>query len=86
MFLKFAYGNVSQIIESIFKKPWKSCMKWKLANNVSVVDESWDVASERGVCSFDWIKEHFYGYCENVLSLCSGVIQLCVQKQNSYCL
>ena len=31
-------------------------------------------------------KEHFYGYCENVLSLCSGVIQLCVQKQYSYCL
>ena len=40
MFLKFAYGNVSQIIGSIFKKLQKACMKWKLANYISVIDES----------------------------------------------
>ena len=57
LFLKFVYGNVSQTIESIFKNPWKPCVKWKLANYVSVIDESWDVVSKRGVWPFDWVSE-----------------------------
>ena len=32
-------------------------MKRKLANYVSVIEESWDVVSERGVWSFNWVSE-----------------------------